>query len=245
MGSRRAHCERKSPKSAKGTKVNLNRKERRAIRFAELMEVRKLKKKISTTETHNTEPTSIITEEAIKARFRNRVVSEIVESEKKDTVSKPVPCVSAEVKVAEPKMRTSDHAVIVSASTSSQSIRDKIEVSALTSSSTVQLPAAVGLLTTTLASSCSTDSNEEKKTKLNLGETLMPWRLRPISRYMTYIPTPKSQAEEVERRSQIKRCSNTTQEVPRCSSGRHLRSRTAHHRRGVRQVAWTLKIHST
>ncbi|CAB0028052.1 unnamed protein product [Trichogramma brassicae] len=52
---------------------------------------------------------------------------------------------------------------------------------------------------------------------LRKGETLMPWRLRPINHYMTYIPTPKAKLKEwrdnLRKRDALirhKRCSDTT-----------------------------------
>ncbi|KAL7289058.1 hypothetical protein TKK_0017011 [Trichogramma kaykai] len=159
------------------------------------MELRKQKKKTSTNEASDAKPPSIVTEEVIRARFRNRVVGEIVESGKRDIISQSVLHKIAEVKITKPEACISDQAIIVSASTSTPSPIEA-EVSVPTSSSTVQLSAAVSLLTTTLASLDPIDSDATNKQKLDLGETLMPWRLRPISLYMTYIPTPKAKLEK-------------------------------------------------
>ncbi|CAB0032523.1 unnamed protein product [Trichogramma brassicae] len=154
-----------------------------------------------------------------RERFRNRVVCVTVESEENvqsDAVSKPASSVSAEVKTAvaisTPQLHTSEQAVMSSAGPSTTSTSDELEVTASTSSS-----AAVGSLETDVASSSPIDTDELKKPELDQGETLMPWRLRPINHYMTYIPTPKAKLKEwrdnLRKRDALirhKRCSDTT-----------------------------------
>ncbi|CAB0039804.1 unnamed protein product [Trichogramma brassicae] len=148
--------------------------------------------------------------------FRLKASNHRVESEENvqgDAVSKTAPSVSSEVEttvtMSTPQLHTSERAVLSSAGPSTTSTSDELEFTASISSS-----AAVGSLETDVES---IDTDELKKSKLNQGETLMPWRLRPISHYMTYIPTPKAKLKEWrdnlrERDTLIrhKRCSDTT-----------------------------------
>ncbi|CAB0029851.1 unnamed protein product [Trichogramma brassicae] len=219
MGARRVHCTKKSSKNEQVPQVTLNLKERRAVRLAEFMELKKQKKKTVKIQASDAEPPSIVTVESIREIFRNRVVCVTVESEENvqsDAVSKPAPSVSVKVETAvaisTPQLHTSEQAVMSSAGPSTTSTSDKLEVTASTSSS-----AAVGSLETDVASSSPTDTDELKKPELDQGETLMPWRLRPIKHYMTYIPMPKAKLKEwrdnLRKRdalSRHKRCSDTT-----------------------------------